>query len=131
MDVRSAGVRLRCGLLAVLAAVACLPACGGGAADGGGAGPSGFTLKNNELTFGGQSNTHVIVGYRLLPMDGSEVIVSGPLGLAPGASIYQQVPSGLYHLTVTYDDGRSERLQIPPDQVDAPAESGRDVTFLY
>jgi hypothetical protein len=88
-------------------------------------------LKNNELTFGGQQNTHAIVSYQCVPIGGGDTITSGPISLPPGQSVLQPVPSGTYNLSVSYDDGHSERLQIPPDQVDAPAESTRNVIFVY
>lgn len=121
----------RCRVFAFLLAVGLLPACGGGGeTNGTPTVPSAFVLKNNALTYGGQANTHLIVGYRLQPMGGGEPVVSGPIGIAPGASVEQPVPAGAWNLSVTYDDGRSERLQIPPDQVDAPSQDVREVTFL-
>lgn len=107
-----------------------LPACGSGGTESGGTqATSGFLLKNNGLTFGGQANTHAIVGYTC--SGGGETIVGPPVNMAPGDVRFLPCAVGKYTLTVTYDDGRSERLQVPPDQVDALTEEIATVLFLY
>jgi hypothetical protein len=109
-----------------------LPACGSGGAESSGTeATSGFLLKNNGLTFGGVANTHVIVGYSCRKSGTSETITSPPLNMAPGDVRFVPLPTGRYTLSVVYDDGHTERLQVPPDQVDALIEDVTTVLFLY
>jgi hypothetical protein len=110
-----------------------LPACGSGGGEGGDgeAVMTGFLLRNNTLTFGGQTNTHAIVGYSFQRSGASEASHSPPVLLAPGDSRFQPLPVGSYTLVATFDDGHTESLQVPPDRVDAYADEVRTVNFLY
>ena len=109
-----------------------LAACGGGGATQGESSIAMGTvlITNGTLTFAGKANTHALVSYAYIS---SGLLVSGnsgPISLMPGASVPVALPSGSYNLMVTYDDGRSERLQTPADQVDVYAGDVRPVLFM-
>ena len=110
-----------------------LASCGGGGAEATEQtqNGSGFLLKNNGLTFGGSANVHAIVSYTVTRSGTGAPSASGPVNLAPGDVMFIPLSSGKYTLTATFDDGHSERLQVPPDQVDAIAEEVTTVLFVY
>ena len=92
---------------------------------------SGFLLKNNGLTFGGSANVHASVSYTITRSGSSTPTASGPVSLAPNETAFVPVTTGKYTLSATFDDGHVERLQVPPDQVDAIAETVTTVLFIY
>jgi hypothetical protein len=93
--------------------------------------PTGTLLmKNATLTYGGMSNTHAIVEYRYIPPGSTQAGSSGPVQILPGEWLPLTLPSGVYNLYVVFDNGRSERLQSPPDQVDVYAGETRTVLFM-
>jgi hypothetical protein len=108
-----------------------LPSCGSGGTTETAASSSGFLLTNNGLTFGGQANVHAIVSYTLTPAGSSNTMASGPVMVEPGDAVFVPLTTGRYTLTATFDDGHTERLQVPPDQVDALAEEVRTILFVY
>lgn len=108
-----------------------LPSCGSGGGTEAGSASTGFLLTNNGLTFGGQANVHAIVSYTCTPAGSSDTMSSGPVLLEPGDSVFVPLGTGRYTLSATFDDGHTERLQVPPDQVDALAEEVRSILFVY
>jgi hypothetical protein len=93
--------------------------------------PTGtLLLTNGPLTFGGRTNSHAIVSFSYVAPGSSLAADSGPVLIVPGAFLPLTLPSGSYNLAVVYEDGRSERLQTPPDQVDVYASEVRRVLFM-
>lgn len=125
-------VRTTSSIILLLIGMGLFSSCGGGgetttATQTG----SGFLLKNNGLTFNGSHNVHAIVSYTVTRSGTSTPTSSGPVNLAPGDTAFVPVTTGKYTLSVTFDDGHVERLQVPADQVDAIAEEVTTVLFVY
>jgi hypothetical protein len=106
--------------------------CGGGGSDGGG-GPASvgeLTLVNGLLTFGGQTNTMTITGYRLTNTSTLQVFTAASLDIQPGLSLQISVPVGTYNTVATYSDGDHERAQSPGDPVAVPDQSPSSLIFI-
>jgi hypothetical protein len=92
-------------------------ACGGGgeSVTASSAEPtSGVLLLNNPITAGGRANTHAVVAFSYAHGGATGTI---PLALAPGEDGFVPLAPGRYTLSVTFDDGTTEGLQAPSDQV--------------
>jgi hypothetical protein len=125
-------VRTTSSIVLLLIGMGLFASCGGGGETTAGTETgSGFLLKNNGLTFGGAHNVHAIVSYTVTRSGNGTQISSGPVNLAPGDTAFVPVTTGKYTLSATFDDGHVERLQVPPDQVDAIAEEVTTVLFVY
>ena len=103
--------------------------CGGGGAAGPGGDSalgSGVLVRNNALTYGGHANPHAVTS---LSYTRGGQLATVPVGLAPGDHAFVPLEPGGYTLAVTFDDGTTERLQVPSDQV--TLFTGEVVTVLF
>jgi hypothetical protein len=88
-------------------------------------------LENGTITYSGHANTHTVVSFFYIVPGSAQAVQSGPVQIAPGESVVLELPSGPYTFGVVYDDGHSERLQAPADQVNVYAGETVRVLFVY
>jgi hypothetical protein len=89
---------------------------------------SGVLLLNNPITFGGASNSHAIVSFSYA--HGGKT-GSVPLALPPGDHVFVPLVPGAYTLSVVFDDGSAERLQVPADQITVFTGEVARLRFLH
>jgi hypothetical protein len=89
---------------------------------------SGVLLKNNAITFGGQANAHALTSFSYVRSGQSATLA---MGLEPGNHAFVPLEPGAYVLAVMFDDGSTERLQVPSDQVTLFTGEVVSVTFMH